>query len=161
MKMTPVKSSNIEAIGYNSATLDLFVEFKNGKTFSYKYVSRSEHSDLIQSESVGKHFNQFIKPGREVVEVSGVVVNEQHREDTKYSQWADVMLDDLECDYELALVENSLRYSVYFKWIEEPSIYDNSIGVLADDADYWCWHEDKVGVKLTRAQALYIATCAT
>ena len=38
--------------------------------------------------------------------------DKQHQEDTKYKQWADgmyVMLDDLDGDYELALVENSMR----------------------------------------------------
>ena len=43
--------------------------------------------------------------------------NKQHQEDTKYVQWQDgmyVMLDALLCDYEAALVENSLRGSVYF-----------------------------------------------
>ncbi len=43
--------------------------------------------------------------------------NKQHQEDTKYLQWQDgmyVMLDELLCDYEKALVENSLRGRVYY-----------------------------------------------
>ena len=41
----------------------------------------------------------------------------KHIDDTRYVQWEDgmyVMLDDLECDYEKALVEDSLRDSRYF-----------------------------------------------
>jgi hypothetical protein len=69
MKMTTVKSSNIAAIGYNSLALELHVEFKSGKTFAYKYVTPNEYIDFLESDSVGKHFAQFIKPGRDAVEV--------------------------------------------------------------------------------------------
>jgi hypothetical protein len=87
--------------------------------------------------------------------------NEQHQEDTKYVQWADgmyVMLDDLECDYEKALIENSLRDSIaldgenYFNQAGS----EDCIGVDGGYAGLW-WAED-LKVKLTRAQALYIAT---
>jgi hypothetical protein len=87
--------------------------------------------------------------------------NEQHREDTKYVKWGDgmyVMLDDLLCDYEAALVENSLRDSVYLTRESYFNINrnENCIGVQDKDAGMW-WSED-CEVKLTRAQALYIAT---
>ena len=88
--------------------------------------------------------------------------NEQHREDTKYLQWQDgmyVMLEDLECDYELALVEDSLRGSVYFDYLEKVGPLDNCMGVMHGDADYWARSGyNSEGIKLTRAQALYIAT---
>ena len=88
--------------------------------------------------------------------------NQQHREDTKYAQWQDgmyVMLDDLECDYELALVEDSLRGSVYFESLGVLFSTDNSLGVWDGDADYWSSLDNmKNTIKLTRAQALYIAT---
>jgi hypothetical protein len=70
MKMTPVTSSNIAAIGYDLICTELVVQFKNGKTFYYLEVSQEEHAALMAAESVGKHFNQFIKSvkvGREVV----------------------------------------------------------------------------------------------
>ena len=88
----------------------------------------------------------------------------QHREDTKYKQWQDgmyVMLDDLECDYELALVENSLRNSVYFSiddffGVTNP---DDCLGVLDGDSGLWCYSKIlSLNTKLTRAQALCIAT---
>lgn len=70
MKMTPVTSSNIAAIGHCEDTAQLAIKFKNGKTFVYSDVSYDDHFYLISSESIGKHFNQFIKAvkvGREVV----------------------------------------------------------------------------------------------
>jgi hypothetical protein len=91
--------------------------------------------------------------------------DKQHLEDTKYKQWQDgmyVMFDDLECDYEKALVENSLRGSVYyfgikcFTTIFEPA---KCYGVLSDLAGAWIsMNSISNTTKLTRAQALYIAT---
>jgi hypothetical protein len=92
--------------------------------------------------------------------------NEQHREDTLYKQWQDgmyVMLDDLADPidlqgYVLAVVENSLRRSRYFD--PERSFFtiqnEDCLAVNLSDAGYW-W-SDELSVKLTRAQALYIAT---
>ncbi len=88
--------------------------------------------------------------------------DKQHREDTKYKQWQDgmlVMLEDLQCDYELALVENSLRDSVFFasRSIFDACCDESFYGVLNGEAGLWftpsCYE-----TKLTRAQALYIAT---
>jgi hypothetical protein len=100
--------------------------------------------------------------------------NVQHLEDTKYLQWQDgmyVMLDELsdpldEQGYVLALVEDSLRDSVYFKGVNPHcycgskyvhdcmGVYDSACGSYAG---YWD-SDDGINVKLTRAQALYIAT---
>jgi hypothetical protein len=86
----------------------------------------------------------------------------QHREDTLYKQWADgmyVMLEDLECYYEMALVENSLRDSVYKDYTEFSfGTYENCIGVLLHASGYWDQEHSSFKTKLTRAQALYIAT---
>lgn len=62
MKMTPVKSSNIESVGYDDITKRLDVKFKGGKTFCYADVTRDEHAQLMAADSVGKHFSAFIKP---------------------------------------------------------------------------------------------------
>jgi hypothetical protein len=87
--------------------------------------------------------------------------NEQHLEDTKYLQWQDgmyVMLNDLKCDYELAVIENSLRDSIYFS--QKINLFDvgdeDCIGVDLEFPGVW-WSEE-LDIKLTRAQALYIAT---
>jgi hypothetical protein len=87
---------------------------------------------------------------------------EQHREDTKYLQWSDgmcVKTDALKCDYELALVEDSLRRSVYFKganYFRVAMSIEDQIGVLRGFAG--SWFTEAKDIKLTRAQALYIAT---
>jgi hypothetical protein len=92
--------------------------------------------------------------------------NKQHQEDTKHKQWADgmyVMLDELtdpldSQGYVLALVEDSLRGSVYFKmdmYFRQDRIED-CFGVVNTCAGIW-FSED-LSIKLTRAQALYIAT---
>jgi hypothetical protein len=86
----------------------------------------------------------------------------QHIEDTKHVQWQDgmyVMLDDLDGDYEAALVEDSLRDSVYFKdkdYFQINGSCENKIGLLCGFAGYWI--TECKGDRLTRAQALYIAT---
>lgn len=90
--------------------------------------------------------------------------DEQHREDTKYLQWSDgmyVMLEDLECDYELALIENSLRDSVYFYNAHYLRLCrdDDCAGVFRNDAGRWC--SDNLYLELTRAQVLYISTGET
>jgi hypothetical protein len=86
----------------------------------------------------------------------------KHQEDTKYLQWQDgmyVMLDELLCDYEKALVEDSLRRSVYFDLSELFNVLDgmreDRLGVSGGSSGLWR-AVDKT--KLTREQALYIAT---
>jgi hypothetical protein len=88
----------------------------------------------------------------------------KHMEDTKYLQWEDgmyVMLTDLECDYEKALVEDSLRGSRYFvfcRYFLSPHGQETKLGVNVLCAGLW----HSLGTtKLTRAQALYIATGET
>jgi hypothetical protein len=89
----------------------------------------------------------------------------KHIDDTRYLQWEDgmyVMLDDLECDYEKALVEDSLRRSQYFSIMGDPRPLDNCLGVRKEDADYWADAKSFfLRTKLTREQALYIATGET
>jgi hypothetical protein len=89
--------------------------------------------------------------------------DKQHLEDTKYVQWADgmyVMLKDLLCDYEKALIEDSLRDSIaldgenYFSQAGS----EDCAGVDGGYAGLWWSADAELSIKLTRAQALYIAT---
>ena len=92
--------------------------------------------------------------------------DKQHQEDTKYVQWQDgmyVLLDDLadpldEQGYVLALVENSLRDSVYFddEYAFNNCSAEDCVGVFESCAG--CWWSKDLSIKLTRAQAIYIAT---
>lgn len=60
MKITPVKSSNIEAIGHDPVSQTLHVKFKNGSHYTYEGVSAEKHNALDKAESVGKHLNAHI-----------------------------------------------------------------------------------------------------
>lgn len=70
IKMIKVKSSNIEAVGYNEESFQLFVEFKAtdrspAKTFVYYDVNLEEYENLMTAESVGKVFHSTIKAVKE------------------------------------------------------------------------------------------------
>ena len=88
--------------------------------------------------------------------------DKQHAEDTKYLQWSDgmyVMIDDLDGDYELALVENSLRNNNNFAFLN--MFCGDCMGILSGEIDYWHTPDYRLKTQLTRAQALYIATGET
>ena len=59
MQLTPVKSSNIEAIGHAGTALR--VQFKGGKVFEYPGVSAAEFNALHTAPSVGSHFGAHIR----------------------------------------------------------------------------------------------------
>lgn len=61
MQMIPVESSNISAIGYDPATQELQVEFKNGTTYSYSGVPQSQYDALLSAQSVGRYFMANIR----------------------------------------------------------------------------------------------------
>ncbi|MES3011956.1 MAG: KTSC domain-containing protein [Pseudomonadota bacterium] len=53
--LSPVKSSNVESVGFCSATNRLAVRFKaGGKTYIYADVEPSLHADLLAAPSIGK-----------------------------------------------------------------------------------------------------------
>lgn len=59
---TPVQSSNIAEIGYDEQTETLDVLFHNGRVYRYVQVSKPEYDALMGAESIGKHFQAFIRP---------------------------------------------------------------------------------------------------
>lgn len=61
MKLDPVTSSNIAAVGYDHATRTLGVQFKSGHLFHYQGVEPHQHAALLGADSVGKHFHAHIK----------------------------------------------------------------------------------------------------
>ena len=81
MIMTPVTSSNIESIGYIAERQELFVKFKNCKTFCYKDVSALEARELTKSASVGRHFSQYIKAVKVGSEVLMAVTDDINTDD--------------------------------------------------------------------------------
>lgn len=63
MNRIPVSSSNLRAIGYDSHTHVLEVEFLNGGLYSYSGVPASVHAGLMSASSHGSYFNAYIKKG--------------------------------------------------------------------------------------------------
>jgi hypothetical protein len=61
MKRTDVQSSNIAAIGYDSDTETLEVEFLNGAIYEYKNVSEIINDELMKASSQGAYLNREIK----------------------------------------------------------------------------------------------------
>ena len=56
-----VASSNIRAIGYDSASQTLEVEFLNGSVYQYYGVTEFLHQQIMQASSKGQFLNQYIK----------------------------------------------------------------------------------------------------
>ena len=54
--LSPVKSGNIAATGYDAATKTLAVQFKGGgKTYHYAGVPQGIVEDMAKAESIGKY----------------------------------------------------------------------------------------------------------
>jgi alpha-mannosidase len=64
-KRTRVKSSVIASVGYDARQRRLEVEFHNGRVYAYFEVPASVYEDLVTAESVGKFFNEGVKPNYE------------------------------------------------------------------------------------------------
>lgn len=56
-----VASSNIRAIGYNSAAQTLEVEFQTGWVYQYYGVPTYLHQQIMQASSKGQFLNHYIK----------------------------------------------------------------------------------------------------
>jgi len=66
MDMQPVKSSNIEAVGYDPVTQQLDVTFKgNPKAYHYYNVPESKHRELMAADSKGSYFSRNIKGNKQ------------------------------------------------------------------------------------------------
>ncbi|MFA7061265.1 MAG: KTSC domain-containing protein [Pedobacter sp.] len=61
MKMIPVDSSNVEAVGYDEKSSTLQVEFKNGGMYQYFDVPEDVFIGLRDASSVGGYLVARIK----------------------------------------------------------------------------------------------------
>lgn len=59
--LTPVKSSQIKAVGYDGPSSTLALQFKAGAIYHYKNVPNQVHQDLVKAESIGQYFTVHIK----------------------------------------------------------------------------------------------------
>ena len=67
-KLTPVKSSQIAAIGYESG--QLFVQFVSGALYDYQGVTKKEYDALLSASSVGQVFNTTIRAKKQFKKVT-------------------------------------------------------------------------------------------
>ncbi len=58
----PVKSSNIQSIGYDAETHKMQVTFSNGGIYEYEKVSPAEHQAFAEADSHGSHFAKHVRP---------------------------------------------------------------------------------------------------
>lgn len=61
MERTPVESTNIAAIGYDSQSATLEIEFKNGSIYQYFNVPPIIAEQLLLADSKGSYLNANIK----------------------------------------------------------------------------------------------------
>ncbi len=57
--LTPVQSSNIQAVGYSNQ--GLFVRFIGGGTYHYPDAPKSVFDEMVKSDSVGRYFAHKIR----------------------------------------------------------------------------------------------------
>ncbi|MDM4028477.1 KTSC domain-containing protein [Escherichia coli] len=56
-----VSSSNLQSVGYDSATLTLEIAFHNGGIYQYSGVPSRIYQGLMNASSKDQYFHQFIK----------------------------------------------------------------------------------------------------
>ena len=62
MERMAVDSSSVSSVGYDPATFELEVEFRNGRTYRYQQVPIAAYRLLLQAPSIGEFLNKQIKP---------------------------------------------------------------------------------------------------
>lgn len=61
IKLIPVTSSQIKAIGYDVDARTLAIEFNSGGLYHYANFTHEDWIQLKEAESKGKHFYKYIK----------------------------------------------------------------------------------------------------
>ncbi len=61
ISMIRVESSNLESIGYDSTTSTLYVAFLSGATYRYDNVPYEVYVGLMNAESHGRYFWEYIR----------------------------------------------------------------------------------------------------
>jgi effector-binding domain-containing protein len=61
MERTPVTSTNVRSVGYDSNSQTLEVEFNSGTVYQYAGVPEGEHDGLMRAQSKGTYLNTRIK----------------------------------------------------------------------------------------------------
>ena len=61
MKLTKIKSSSIEAIGYEPKPRQMQALFKNNSLYQYDNVSQEEYNSILNSHSAGSKLKEVVK----------------------------------------------------------------------------------------------------
>lgn len=61
VKMESVSSTNVESVGYDEETNELFIRFKNGSEYVYYDVPIEEYESLLSAGSKGSYVYYSIK----------------------------------------------------------------------------------------------------
>jgi hypothetical protein len=61
MRRRRVKSSAIRSVGYERETAMLEVEFTSDRVYRYFAVPKAVYDGLMEAESVGAYFNEFVR----------------------------------------------------------------------------------------------------
>ena len=69
MKRIVVDSSSVSSIGYDSATFELEVEYRNGRCYRYQQVPAAAYRLLLRAPSIGAFLNEQIKPRYEAIAI--------------------------------------------------------------------------------------------
>ena len=59
--LTPVASSNLAAVGYDSSQAELFVAFNTGTLYCYFHVPVVVYRGLMTASSHGSYFNYYVR----------------------------------------------------------------------------------------------------
>jgi len=61
MNRIHVESTNVDSVGYDTASQTLEVEFTNSNVYQYFDVPQEIYDELISADSVGKYLSAHIK----------------------------------------------------------------------------------------------------
>ncbi len=60
-EMTPLKSSNVAAAGWDEDAQELIVQFANGSEYAYPQAGRTAYEDLITAASPGAYVARWLR----------------------------------------------------------------------------------------------------
>jgi len=61
LEMVPVRSSALEAVGYDPATSQLRIQFTSGRVYDFFQVPEQVYAELMHAPSKGSYFNYHIR----------------------------------------------------------------------------------------------------
>ena len=68
--LTPVSSSNLDALGYDDTDSTMYAQFKGGAVYAYQGVPKDIYELVLNANSVGRALNEHVKNVYNYVRVS-------------------------------------------------------------------------------------------